>query len=1029
MANRVLTETYPTVAPRGAPENDYERIPTSPAMFGGLIAQGEEKAGQGLEAASSAAASVQGFYSQVTASDAYNKLDDAYHKMQFGDPNDPNNPGFYALKGQNALSARGGVEQQMEDTRQQLKTGLNPYARLMFEQDSRRLQAMTLSNIGRHADQQFDEYATSTATATQANAVRRAGTFADDDSAYVDAAQSGAKAIGALAKARGSSPDELEKMTNDFQTAMVQSRVEGLITTDPVTGPVRAKTFLDAHKDQINPAIYNQLTAKLVEPFAQGANAQAADAVAKGWKPPGGQQKQALLAVGTNDWEDRGAAEQGVSSSIAAAKAKGYDPVVVLPNKIVNGSTAAYDGAVAAAKAAGVKTEYPAGWGLGSDAIHMSPAAADIIKKKYPDAVPIGDSNAVRLGAKEGESGFTGQGGAAIAARIGAAGGGRAPVTPDRMANALYGQESGFGANTRTSITGATGGMQIEPATFRQYAQPGEDINNRADNIAVGNRIVTDYMKRYNGDPERVATAYFSGPANVAPAGSPTPWIRDAADPTGKRTSSYVADIMKRLGQTPSVAPGNFAPAGHDIFGPAGPQPPAMGMSDFQSQPTVPTVAGETPQPAAFTIEPPTTPGTPIGAARTPDDDLATRVQYIEAQNWSPEIKNAAIGMAERDYKLAAIAAGQSDKEKKDRKEAAINDVEGYVLKGDYAGAFKKLNSYGDDQITNQEKLALQDVIERRSGEPSPTSYGPKYSEMFKHVIAPDGDPQRIGDITALYQAEANGDLTAKGTERLKTVMTDVRKNTDEYGLQREVAGVYDFAKQRLDFSIDEPFLKVPDPKGRSVFDLEFTTMFNSQLDAWRKTGKDVSQFPLFQRDKLNQMLDILRPKAQMDRERMAAVGETAQAPEPAGAPLPPAPSGVDQTKWSPLVSAPPGGLNHAQWGMALNDLVTKQDVGVFNASKFGQSGLRGEDILNRLGIAYAPPGKPEGVGAETPSALQAPVPPTPEQARAQRAEEEKRKAPLPSAQTPEAASVTSKIGDFLKSLPHIGEPHLTEKK
>ena len=528
---------------------------------------------------------------------------------------------------------------------------------------------------------------------------------------------------------------------------------------------------------------------------------------------------------------------------------------------------------------------------------------------------------------------------------------------------------TGYGSDTVTradgSVENVTATTQITPADAERdlqrrtalasqtaQSQVGEAWNN----MTPGARsALTSVVYNYGHLPGDIATAAASG-NSAALAGAIASHAHD----------NEGVNSQRRMAEAGAVS-GTFGLRGP--MGTASPQPSMMMPQDQNFEPgqaTQTAAIGETPQPAAFTIEPPTTPGTPIGAARTPDDDLATRVQYIEAQNWSPEIKNAAIGMAERDYKLAAIAAGQSDKEKKDRKEAAINDVEGYVLKGDYAGAFKKLNSYGDDQITNQEKLALQDVIERRSGEPSPTSYGPKYSEMFKHVIAPDGDPQRIGDITALYQAEANGDLTAKGTERLKTVMTDVRKNTDEYGLQREVAGVYDFAKQRLDFSIDEPFLKIPDPKGRSVFDLEFTTMFNSQLDAWRKTGKDVSQFPLFQRDKLNQMLDILRPKAQMDRERMAAVGETAQTPESAGAPLPPAPQGLDQQKWSATVSTPPSGMSHAFFANKVAMLAANPALApAWDASNFGRMGLTAESILGRLGIRPVFGQKPENVGNE----------------------------------------------------------------
>jgi hypothetical protein len=135
-------------------------------------------------------------------------------------------------------------------------------------------------------------------------------------------------------------------------------------------------------------------------------------------------------------------------------------------------------------------------------------------------------------------------------------GGGAAPqwkggaVSADQMNSALWGQESGGKADAATSVTGATGGHQIQPATFAQYARPGEDIHNTADNAVVGARIVTDLTKRFDGDPARIAVGYFSGPGNVAPAGSATPWLEDKKDPTGKSTSSYVNDVLGRLGGT-----------------------------------------------------------------------------------------------------------------------------------------------------------------------------------------------------------------------------------------------------------------------------------------------------------------------------------------------------------------------------------------------------------------------------------------------------------------------------------------------
>jgi len=130
------------------------------------------------------------------------------------------------------------------------------------------------------------------------------------------------------------------------------------------------------------------------------------------------------------------------------------------------------------------------------------------------------------------------------------------PSQLDLLFHAIHGQESGYGANTATSPTGAIGDMQIEPNTFRQFAQPGEQITNREDNIRVGKRILATYLQNYHGDAARAAVAYFSGPGNVSPPGSPQPFLQDRSD--GHTTvSQYVAGIGRRMGD-PNVQAAAF---------------------------------------------------------------------------------------------------------------------------------------------------------------------------------------------------------------------------------------------------------------------------------------------------------------------------------------------------------------------------------------------------------------------------------------------------------------------------------------
>ena len=141
--------------------------------------------------------------------------------------------------------------------------------------------------------------------------------------------------------------------------------------------------------------------------------------------------------------------------------------------------------------------------------------------------------------------------GAARVAAMGGGGGaitGVGPVSSATIGQAIYGQESSFGKNPATSVDGARGGMQVMPNTFKRFAQPGENIDNPADNRRVGQRYVDYLYNKFGGDPARVAVGYFSGEGNVAPIGSATPWKENRADGNGTRVSDYVAGIAKKMG-------------------------------------------------------------------------------------------------------------------------------------------------------------------------------------------------------------------------------------------------------------------------------------------------------------------------------------------------------------------------------------------------------------------------------------------------------------------------------------------------
>jgi hypothetical protein len=185
--------TFPEVAPAGPgaiPGGGYQRIEgATPAAFGGLVGQAEETAGRQVEAGGAAlgqaAVERQVFYNQVAADDAYNQTQKQYNDLLFGDPSNPAKPGFYALRGADAMKAWPQVSQQLDQIRESVKGSLaNPRAQLDFDRDARRLQTYTSSMIGRHADQQMDTYATAVNKASADTELQTIGANYNSDEAF-----------------------------------------------------------------------------------------------------------------------------------------------------------------------------------------------------------------------------------------------------------------------------------------------------------------------------------------------------------------------------------------------------------------------------------------------------------------------------------------------------------------------------------------------------------------------------------------------------------------------------------------------------------------------------------------------------------------------------------------------------------------------------------------------------------------------------------------------------------------------------
>jgi hypothetical protein len=432
----------PEVSPDARVPDRYQHIQATPSSFGGLIGQGMEKAGKGIEQTADNLFNIEAFHDNVDKDDQVNKFvrsnNDLFHgapgKIATGPDGQPilvdgkptPDTGYMGLEGRAASDARAGVLDDLEKRRQEGAKNLkSEKARYDYDRETRRIYADSVQRAGTHATNQWKQWA--------------AGVNKDG----ADLAMSGFM--------RNLNNDEaMNHHASDYINFRVQE-AQTKFGTDPTV-----------YKDTVEKARRDLLKAQVTQ---IGANdpVRALSILEKGREDAGPEYPQLVDHLRAR--KEMMVGDQAANNAILQA---GEDRRVVP----ASGQQPAQRGAPPAA------------------AVH----------------------------------------------------------------GAILGQESGANPGIGDSVDGAQGIGQILPATFKQYAKPGEDIRNAGDNFNVSRRIVDDYYRKYNGDAARVAVAYFSGPGNVAPAGSPTPYLANKVDGNGKSTSSYVADVNARLnGEAPAV--------------------------------------------------------------------------------------------------------------------------------------------------------------------------------------------------------------------------------------------------------------------------------------------------------------------------------------------------------------------------------------------------------------------------------------------------------------------------------------------
>lgn len=276
--------SVPSVVPSTSVPNDYQNIQASPDDFGAQIGRAEQGLGSTLKEAgaetSATALQYQNRANNIAADHAFNAhQQNVQYLLYGGDPDHPENPGYYGLHGQAAMDARPGVLQALEQSRVDSGASLNAAAALSFNEATRRLNMLSMSDVGRHYEQEFTRYAVETQTAGIDIKARAVANQYNDNDLFLhnlEDARRNADAKSALMGADPGTPQGKDIFANNRMQAeqtLYTSRAVAMGNADPAA----AYKFLKDNVNAFDPITFHKLEGE----FKAGAErAQVAAGVA-----------------------------------------------------------------------------------------------------------------------------------------------------------------------------------------------------------------------------------------------------------------------------------------------------------------------------------------------------------------------------------------------------------------------------------------------------------------------------------------------------------------------------------------------------------------------------------------------------------------------------------------------------------------------------------------------------------------------------------------------------------------------------
>ena len=289
------------------------------------------------------------------------------------------------------------------------------------------------------------------------------------------------------------------------------------------------------------------------------------------------------------------------------------------------------------------------------------------------------------------------------------------------------------------------------------------------------------FLKEMQANPDAPAAASFGKEAQANPA-----IFYDKGQP---RTMAQVYALMTKAVGGAQVAQGGPLPTTTAHSANASEQPDATDLAAAPEtlETTKPTDASFTPPPPAA-LTPPAPPQTPEDVVNAIYDRQSAAMQHLQKMGLTPEQMIEGERQITQRAAFEIAAAGKQQRAIAAREKEATDDVLGTARKDGYTAAYSKLNALmADPRRPLSEKAfdTLSDVLERRSGNPNPISFGSKYTEALKSIVEPKSETDRISDPRDILKMEADGELTEKGANHLLDRIERMKKSTSELGMQK----------------------------------------------------------------------------------------------------------------------------------------------------------------------------------------------------------------------------------------------------